>query len=286
MTKGTFGESLKREREMRGVTLEEITTATRIATRFLQAIENEQWDQLPGGVFNRGFVRAMARYLGLDEENIVAEYTLAVGDRPSVPVWTGSPPVVTPEQPWLAWIIAAAVIICLLAGGWFGTRRLLAWRASRAAARVASASIDTSPVGSSSKTEPPANSVAVAAAASPEPTDAAAASTTAPPTAAEAATATPPVTADFGPIKLKIQTAKRTKVIVVADNDVVFDGNMKAGENHFFSASDHFQISAKDAGAVHLDLNGKPMAPIGPSGHAGKVTLTRDALKGAAGGGN
>ena len=85
MTKGTFGEGLKREREMRGVSLDEISAATRIATRFLQAIENEQWDQLPGGVFNRGFVRAVARYLGLDEENTVAEYVLAVGDRPGVP---------------------------------------------------------------------------------------------------------------------------------------------------------------------------------------------------------
>jgi len=289
MTKGTFGESLKREREMRGVTLDEITTATRIATRFLQAIENEDWDQLPGGVFNRGFVRAMARYLGLDEENIVAEYTLAVGDRPTVPVWTGSPPVVTPEQPWLAWIIAAVVILCLLAGGWFGTRRLLAWRASRAAARTSSASVDTSPVASAAATEPPVSSAAVGTttAASPESSTAVAAATSAaPPTAAEAAMATPPVTSESEPIKLKIQTAKRTKVIVVADNDVVFDGTMKAGENHFFSASDHFQITAKDAGAVHLDLNGKPLAPIGPSGHSGKVTLTRDALKGAAGGGN
>ena len=58
MTKGTFGDNLRREREMRGVSLDEISAATRIATRFLQAIENEQWDQLPGGVFNRGFVRA------------------------------------------------------------------------------------------------------------------------------------------------------------------------------------------------------------------------------------
>ena len=137
MTNGTFGESLKRERELRGVTLEEISAATRIATRFLKAIENEEWDQLPGGVFNRGFVRAVARYLGLDEENTVAEYTLAVGDRPSVPVWTGSPPAVTPEQPWLAWIIAAVVVLALLAGGWFGARRLLAWRAARRAAQAA-----------------------------------------------------------------------------------------------------------------------------------------------------
>src|ERR1700681_4304904 len=111
MTKGTFGESLKREREMRGVSLEEISAATRIATRFLQAIENEQWDQLPGGVFNRGFVRAVAHYLGLNEENIVAEYVLAVNDRQSVPVWTGSPPAVASEQPWAAWIIAAIIVI-------------------------------------------------------------------------------------------------------------------------------------------------------------------------------
>src|SRR5215472_291667 len=131
MSKDTFGESLKREREMRGVTLEEVSSATRIATRFLKAIEDEQWDQLPGGVFNRGFVRAVARYLGLDEENIVAEYTLAVGDRQTVPVWTGRPPAVTADQPWLAWIIAAILVIALAAGGWYGTRKLLLKRAQK-----------------------------------------------------------------------------------------------------------------------------------------------------------
>src|SRR5271169_2921003 len=129
MTKDTFGESLKREREMRGVTLEEISTATRIATRFLRAIENEQWEQLPGGVFNRGFVRAVARYLGLDEENIVAEYSLAVDDRPTVPVWTGRPPAVVPDRRWLSWVLVAGVLVAIVAGGWFATRRALVWRA-------------------------------------------------------------------------------------------------------------------------------------------------------------
>ena len=145
MTKGTFGEHLKREREMRGVSLDEISAATRIATRFLRAIENEQWDQLPGGVFNRGFVRAMAHYLGLDEESIVAEYALAVGDRPSVPVWTGSPPAVTPDRPWLAWILVAVFVIVLIAGGWFAVRRISAWRAARRGARNAAVSAVPSP---------------------------------------------------------------------------------------------------------------------------------------------
>ena len=137
MTKGTFGEYLKREREMRGVSLDEITAATRIATRFLQAIEDEHWDQLPGGVFNRGFVRAVARYLGLDEENPVAEYVSAAEDHhPAVPVWIGSPPAVTPEQPWLAWILIAVIVLVLAMGGWFAVRRIFAWRASRHAAQV------------------------------------------------------------------------------------------------------------------------------------------------------
>src|SRR6202021_3519784 len=96
MTKAGFGEHLRRERERRGVSLDEICAATRIGNRFLEALENEEWDHLPGGVFNRGFVRAVARFLGLDEESFVAEYMSAAGDRPTVPVWTGSPPAVTP----------------------------------------------------------------------------------------------------------------------------------------------------------------------------------------------
>ncbi len=289
MTKGTFGESLKREREMRGVTLDEIAAATRIATRFLKAIENEEWDQLPGGVFNRGFVRAIARYLGLDEENIVAEYTLAVGDRPSVPVWTGSPPAVTPDQPWLAWIIAAVVILALVSGGWFGTRRFLARRAAKRAAQAATLSAASPPAPSPASTD-----------AAPQTADAPAPpnnATPPPPAAPDAASAAPAIAADSAPttgpilptsdlFELKIEADKKTKVVVVADNDVVYDATMKAGENHFFSAADHFQVSAKDAGVLHLELNGKTLAPIGPPGHSGKVTLSRDTLKGASGGAN
>lgn len=284
MTIGTFGESLKRERELRGVTLEEISAATRIATRFLKAIENEEWDQLPGGVFNRGFVRAVSRYLGLDEENTVAEYTLAVGDRPSVPVWTGSPPVVTPEQPWLAWIIVAVVVLALLSGGWFGARRLLAWRAARRAAQTAAVSAASSTASAdapqpSAVAPAPANNVT----ASP---DARNATSVAPGTATDSASGSAPISPATDLMELKIQAGKRTKVTIVADKDMVFDGTMKAGENHFFSAADHFQVTAKDAGVLHMELNGKTLAPIGPAGHAGKVTLTRDSLKGAAGGGN
>src|ERR1700736_5096305 len=80
MAKGSFGELLKREREMREISLNELTVATRVPLRFLEAFENEDWAKLPGGIFNRGFVRAIARYLGLSEEHFLAEYDLAHGE--------------------------------------------------------------------------------------------------------------------------------------------------------------------------------------------------------------
>lgn len=137
MSKDSFGETLKRERELRGVTLDEISLATRIATRFLRAIEEERWDDLPGGVFNRGFVRAMARYIGLDEENTVAEYVQAIGDRATAPAVAPSPPVVTLGHPWLAWVLVAVVVVSVVLTCWIGIRRFMMWRASRQASHPA-----------------------------------------------------------------------------------------------------------------------------------------------------
>lgn len=76
---GTFGQRIKREREMRGVSLDEIAQATKIGTRSLRALEDEDFDRLPGGIFNKGFVRAYARFLGMDEEQTVADYLVASG---------------------------------------------------------------------------------------------------------------------------------------------------------------------------------------------------------------
>ncbi len=74
---GQFGEKLRRERELRGITLEEVAIATKIGTRSLRALEEEKFGQLPGGVFNKGFVRAYARYVGIDDEQAVSDYLAA-----------------------------------------------------------------------------------------------------------------------------------------------------------------------------------------------------------------
>jgi cytoskeletal protein RodZ len=65
---------------MRGVSLDDIADATKIGTRLLGALEDEHFEQLPGGIFNKGFVRAYAKYLGLNEEEAVADYLEAAGE--------------------------------------------------------------------------------------------------------------------------------------------------------------------------------------------------------------
>jgi cytoskeletal protein RodZ len=71
---GTFGENLRQRREQRGLTIDAISNVTKISPRMLLALEEERFDQLPGGVFNKGFVRAYARQLGLSEEETLNDY--------------------------------------------------------------------------------------------------------------------------------------------------------------------------------------------------------------------
>jgi len=114
----SFGESLRREREMRGVSLEEIAATTKINLRFLKALEAEDFAKLPGGIFTRSFLRAYASYLGLDIERILAEYQLVAAPTSEgtskaqfiklAPGRLGSP---TRFVPWL-------VAVPLLVGGY------------------------------------------------------------------------------------------------------------------------------------------------------------------------
>ena len=71
---GQFGDKFRQAREKKGISLDDVSNVTKISARMLQAIENERFDQLPGGVFNKGFIRAYARHVGLNDEEAVNEY--------------------------------------------------------------------------------------------------------------------------------------------------------------------------------------------------------------------
>ncbi|MGC2398767.1 MAG: helix-turn-helix domain-containing protein [Acidobacteriaceae bacterium] len=74
---GNFGDTLRQEREFRGITLDAITRVTKISNRHLVALEQEHFDVLPGGVFNKSMVREYARVVGLDQDEWVGRYLSA-----------------------------------------------------------------------------------------------------------------------------------------------------------------------------------------------------------------
>jgi len=117
MAMASFGEKLRREREMRGVSLREIADGTKISVRFLQALEEDRTDVLPGGLFPRAFVKQYALFLGLDPEraaaDFVAQHGEAVPERRAPAPALGPRLSLTPGQILLG-VLALVVLVVLV----------------------------------------------------------------------------------------------------------------------------------------------------------------------------
>jgi cytoskeleton protein RodZ len=272
MSKSGFGERLRRDRELRGVSREEISAATRIASRFLEALENEQWERLPGGVFNRGFLRAVARFLGLDEDDLIAQYDLAVAEQYPQIEASANPPVpqekakIHSRRFVLVGLVGTLCGLVFLGAGWFG------WGWAYRSPQQAASRSDTAPSAVPAPGQPEGNPVSASNENTGNSRSAVLASTLAPTGAAARA------------LELKVEAGKETAVSVSADGSKVFEGNMIAGQSRTFTAQDAIDISAEDAGALLLELNGQTLAPLGPPGQGGNATLTRGDVKATGGG--
>lgn len=75
----TLGEELKRRREERQISLNDISESTRIGIRFLKAIDADNYAVLPGGIFTRSFIRAYAKQVGMSEDEAMSLYNEQVG---------------------------------------------------------------------------------------------------------------------------------------------------------------------------------------------------------------
>ncbi len=91
----SFGEQLRLAREARGISLREISEQTRISTRYLEAIEADDYKRLPGGIFNKSFIKAYAKYIGYDEKEALEAYARTARDQGTSP----DDVVSTPYQP-------------------------------------------------------------------------------------------------------------------------------------------------------------------------------------------
>jgi cytoskeleton protein RodZ len=246
MARGNFGERLKREREMREVSMDELTKATRISARFVEALENEDWAKLPGGVFGHGFVRTIARYLGLNEEALLGEYDSARAEH-----LAAAPPKLEERIPsppkWLP-VLAVFLLLVLVAGlfyaGRYSWHRYAAYRDAKKSAAVSSAIPPR--VGS---------------------------------TSLEAGEHSSSGASSTALLDLSVSTSASTRVRILADNKLLLDTELPAGETRHFSANQQFEVTAGDSSAVLLELNGRAMPPLGAPGASGTMVLSQKDLR-------
>jgi cytoskeletal protein RodZ len=119
----TLGEKLRQAREERGISISEVAEQTRISPLYIKSIEEDDYKPLPGGIFNKGFLKSYARYVGYDEHEALREYSqIVTGNEQSVEEEFRSyrPEVLTDDRSSasiLPTVIFAGIILALMTGG-------------------------------------------------------------------------------------------------------------------------------------------------------------------------
>ncbi|MFN7927313.1 MAG: helix-turn-helix domain-containing protein [Blastocatellia bacterium] len=270
----TLGEELKRLREHKNLSIREVAEATHIGGRFLQAIESDNYSILPGGIFNRGFVRSYARYIGFDEEQALVLYNQQLeaqgGEAPRsmAPSLEGIDE--EPASPWGS-IALIVIILLLLSAGvytayrWFKGSEVTNQIVPSASSSPSPAVLST-PEASPSATAIPEESATPATSPSATPTTS--------PTPNTGPSPAQPLT---GNLQVKVQIGSEACWLKVwKDGERPVDGILNPGDVREFSATDKLILSFGNATAVTATLNGRPMKLPITKGTQSYVVLTKD----------
>lgn len=249
---GSFGEELRREREIRGISLKEIADATKISKRFLDALERNDHRTLPAPVFTRGFVREYARYVGLNAEEMVNRYNFAAAndDRiekpPTVARYAQTPPKDISPRPAPKrgipsaltrvdrGVIFALIIAAALAG--------VAWWAIQNKSRDRERAESAAAIPVTTRRAPIAPAVP---APSPKPDD--------------------------SKLRLTVELVANSWITLDADGTTVLNAEMMAGDKRDFEASETFRFrTIGNAAGVTLILNGARVPTLGEDGEVVK----------------
>jgi cytoskeleton protein RodZ len=289
----SVGDHLRELRQGRGLSLDEISRATRVASRYLEALESDRFAALPAPVFTRGFILAYCQALGEAPDEALALYDgrdgvpAAAPRPPAAPV--ARPPVAESEPRSRSAVLVSFVLLVILGMALFAvalmTQPAREERVDRGAPPVAdvplsaparqpaTASADPAP-SSVPASPPPPRAPAIAMsppAPSVTPVPAGAVITHEPPRPA----ATPPswlpgvqaATGGLGsPYRLIARASEATWIRVRTEDGQNSEETLPAGQTREWVSNRPFVLTLGNAGGVTLELNGRTLPPLGPSG--------------------
>ncbi len=264
-----IGAKLRQERVGQGLAIDDIARDTRIARRFLEAIEADDFSHLPGLIFTRNFVRQYALSLKLDPDPLLAE--LPKQDESSVQLPT--PPVrqrTSYHRDRAMHSVLSSVVWLIIAGG-AGIAAYLHFNRSSApstgqTAPQQSAAAQNPPAVETTQPLPDNQPAEPATLAVPQ----TAPSDTQQPQALDA----PP--AQSFAVKVSMTASEPAWVQITADGKTVFTGTLQSNETKEIEAAEQVKILTGNAGGLTISLNGKTLDSLGPVGQVRTVRLTAE----------
>ncbi|HTS29206.1 MAG TPA: RodZ domain-containing protein [Bryobacteraceae bacterium] len=282
----SIGETLRRERLRRGLTLVQIAADTKIGLHLLEAMEADEFDRLPGGVFTRSFLRQYAHALGLDEEEVVTWLKEQFEEpREPLPAPPPEPRSGLSQMPSfddvrdrlrsdsslgaLAWV----VIVMLVCAGVYqlwqkGPRRLTPTQTAAAPSNPAPQSqADVKP------SLPPVPEVS-----KPEfrPAVVSEDGTIAVPGASQPAVPREPgpTPETAGALRVAFTATEPVWVSIKSDGARAYSGTIDSRQSKQFDAARKMVVLVGNAGALKISLNGKPVGPFGSQGEIRLLMFT------------
>ena len=277
-----LGATFRKARETAGLPLEKIAAETKISARFLLAIESESFNLLPGGIFNRGFIRSYAEYLGLDSEQAVADYErMFTKAQEPLEVLVDAERESSRKSDRNLYPVAAAILFVSIIAYYLVTRK-------------PSTSTEQAPQSTAEKqaTQTPTE-ISAPAALDALPKLETGVSTVAQPTSTAPTTSTPsPITAQptsptqeisrpsatpppaASTLALDINANSQTWVRVTSDGTIAFADILQPGTERRFSAERSLNVTIGNAAGVTLKINGRELKELGAEGKVRELRIT------------
>ena len=265
----SLGRYFQECRVQRGMSLEEVSARTRIRLQTLQALERDDYPSLPVEVTVKGFVRAYARCLGLDEQDVSARYQQFAAEyfrsaQPADPI-SRVKDTAAPEPGWKRHLTLAGLTIAVLAVVVSGVVALM----------PSAPPDEPNAISAPGRVAPPVPPDPPAPARLPEPiqTIASVPAIPPPPTLQVSPPARP--AASGAAQELSIAASEPSWLQVTIDGGQPKEAILQPGERITWAAEREFRLTVGNAGGVSVALNGEPVGPLGPSGRVRTLVLPR-----------